>query len=236
MDVKELHAWEVSPGEAARIQKELRGQLSLVDGISRAEIRTVAGADNGYVGRGLDATAYAAVLALSFPDLEVVETQTASCPVTFPYVPGLLSFREAPALLAAFRKVTTEPDVVLFDAHGYAHPRRFGAASHLGLLLGRPSIGCAKSRLVGRYEEPGPEFGAWSPLTDRGEVIGAAVRTRPGRSPLFVSIGHRISLPTAVEIALACCRNNQFMPEPTRLADKLVGELTRAQRGQPPLL
>lgn len=233
MEVEPLHLWDVSPQEAARIQRELRGQLSLSDGISLAGARTVAGADNGYLRRGASTTAYAAVVVLSFPDLDLLERQVAACPVEFPYVPGLLSFREAPALLAAFRNVEREPDVILFDAHGYAHPRRFGAASHLGLLLDKPSIGCAKRRLVGTLEEPGPEFGARSPLVDRGQLVGMAVRTRLGRPPLVVSIGHKMSLETAVEIALACCRENRFMPEPTRLADRLVREVTRAARERP---
>jgi deoxyribonuclease V len=237
MIIHDLHPWDVSPDEAKRIQRELRGRLSLVDAIKPSEIRTVAGADNGYLRRESTTTAYAAVLLFSFPDLELVETQTASCPVEFPYVPGLLSFREAPAILAAFRKLSRAPDVILFDAQGYAHPRRFGAASHLGLILDRPSIGCAKSRLIGRYEEPGPEFGARSPLLDRGEVVGAVVRTRPGRAPLFVSPGHKIGVETAVEIALACSRGAHQMPEPTRQADRMVKDLTRADRAlQPPLL
>ena len=231
MNVRDLHGWDVSAAEAARLQRELRSRLALSDALDPAGVRFVAGADNGYVKRGVRTTAYAAVLVFRFPELELVETRTAACPVEFPYVPGLLSFREAPALLAAFRQVEQEPDVVLFDAHGYAHPRRLGAASHLGLFLDKPSIGCAKSRLVGRYEEPGPERGARAPLVDRGEVVGTVVRTRVGRSPLFVSAGHKLSLETAVEIALACCRDNHFMPEPTRQADRLVKELTRAERG-----
>ena len=230
MNVQELHPWNVSPDEARRIQRELRGQLVLSDAIRPDQVRFVAGADNGYARRGAVTTAYAAVLVFSFPDLELVETQTAAVPVEFPYVPGLLSFREAPAILAAFRQVHHEPDVILFDAHGYAHPRRFGAASHLGLILDKPSIGCAKSRLVGRYDEPGPERGDRAPLIDRGEEIGAVVRTRLGRGPLFVSCGHKVSLDTAVDLALACCRDNRFMPEPTRLADRLVKGLTRAER------
>jgi deoxyribonuclease V len=169
---------------------------------------------------------------LTFPGLEIIETQVASRPVTFPYVPGLLSFREGPALIDAFRQVQAEPDVVLFDAQGYAHPRRLGAASHLGLALERPAIGCAKSRLVGHYDEPGDAFGDRSMLVDGGEVIGAAVRTRPGRAPLFVSPGHHVSVDSAVEVALACCRNGRFMPEPTRLADRLVREAKLAVRDQ----
>ena len=230
MDVKELHGWNVSPGEARAIQKQLRERVSLADSLSVADIRVVAGVDNTYVRDDTGTTAYAAVVAFSFPALEIVETTFASRPVEFPYVPGLLSFREAPAILAAFRKVTVEPDVVLFDAHGYAHFQRFGAASHLGVVLDRPSIGCAKSRLVGRYEQPASEFGAQAPLIDKGEVVGAVVRTRPSHAPLFVSPGHKISVATAVEVVLACCRENNFMPEPTRMAHILVGREARAQR------
>ena len=227
MKVHDLHAWDVSPDEARRIQRELGERVSLTDGVRIEDIRYVAGADNAYARRGAETTAFAVVLVFTFPELELVETQVASCPVTFPYVPGLLSFREGPAMLTAFRQVETLPDVVLFDAQGYAHPRRLGAASHLGLFLDVPSIGCAKSRLTGRYEEPGPEFGDRNPLVDKDEVIGAVVRTRAGRGPLFVSPGHRMSVDTAVEIALACCRNNRFMPEPTRLADRRVAEAKR---------
>jgi deoxyribonuclease V len=230
MTTPPIHRWDVSPREAAQIQRELRGQVSLEDAIALPDVRLVAGADNGYARRGRSTTAYAAVVVLSFPSLEVVETHLATCPVEFPYVPGLLSFREAPAILAAFRKLESRPDVALFDAQGYAHPRRLGAASHLGLLLDLPSIGCAKSRLVGQYEEPGPELGAQSPLLDKGEQIGAVVRTRPNRAPLFVSAGHKISLETAIQIVLACSQGSSIMPEPTRLADKLVKSQARAAR------
>jgi deoxyribonuclease V len=224
MKVRELHRWDVSPAEARRIQHDVRGLVRLDDGISVEQVRVVAGADNGYARRGARTTAIATVVVLSFPDLEVIETRTAAREVEFPYVPGLLSFREAPALIAAFEEVRHEPDVVLFDAQGIAHPRRLGAASHMGVLLDRPAIGCAKTRLTGHYEEPGDAFGDRSALVDRGDVLGAAVRTRLGRPPLFVSPGHRISVDTAVAIVLACCRNNRFMPEPTRLADRMVRE------------
>jgi deoxyribonuclease V len=224
MQVRELHAWDVTPAEARQIQESLRGQLVLRDTLALDDIHYVAGADNGYARRGAATTAYAVVVVLTFPALELVETRTASCPVSFPYVPGLLSFREGPAVLAAFRQLTTQPDAVLFDAQGLAHPRRFGAAAHLGLLLDLPSVGCAKSRLVGRYTEPGPEFGDQAPLYDGDEVIGAVVRTRAGKAPLFVSQGHKVSLESAVALALDCSRGRSIMPEPTRLADKLVRE------------
>lgn len=231
MDARELHPWDVSPAEARRIQDELRERVIREDAIGLADIRHVAGADNGYARRGAATTAYAVVVVLTFPELELVETRAASCAVSFPYVPGLLSFREAPAVLAAFRQVTTRPDAILFDAQGYAHPRRLGAAAHLGLLLDTPSVGCAKSRLIGRYDEPGPAIGDRAPLTDQGEVIGAVVRTRAGKAPLFVSVGHKLSLDTAVALALACSRGTSIMPEPTRLADKLARDAKRAGAG-----
>jgi deoxyribonuclease V len=167
------------------------------------------------------------VVSLSFPALEIVDTAYGSAPVTFPYVPGLLTFREAPAVVAACRAATAEPDVVLCDGQGIAHFRRLGLATHFGLLLGRPTIGCAKSRLTGDYQEPPREFGASSPLIDRGEVVGAAVRTRPSHAPLFVSPGNGVSIETAVQIALAMCRDNRFLPEPTRLAHELVTQYAR---------
>jgi deoxyribonuclease V len=147
-------------------------------------------------------------------------------------VPGLLSFREIPAVLAACANLTTEPDMLLCDGQGYAHPRRFGLASHLGVALERPTIGCAKSRLIGEFEEPERIFGAHTPLVDRGEVIGAAVRTRPRHKPLFVSPGHMVSVETAVAIALACCRDGQFLPTPTRLAHESVTRERKAREAE----
>ena len=228
MRVRDLHRWDVTPAEARAIQAELAPRLVLEDAASLGAIRLVAGIDNSYAGRGRDTTAHAAVVVLTFPDLKVVETAVASVPIAFPYVPGLLSFREAPAVLAACAEIRSEPDLLLFDGQGYAHPRRFGLASHLGLVLDRPSIGCAKSRLIGHFEEPERVFGAHTPLIDHDEVIGAAVRTRPRHAPLFVSPGHAVSIPTAVALALACCRDGGFLPVPTRLAHEAV---TARRRG-----
>jgi deoxyribonuclease V len=227
MQVVELHPWDVSAVEARAIQDSLRARLELADGFRIEHVRAVAGVDNTYIRSAAGTAAYAVVVALTFPELAVIETVFGSAPVSFPYVPGLLAFREAPAVLDAFRELRREPDVVLFDGHGYAHPRRFGLASHLGVVLGRPSIGCAKSRLVGSYAEPAREFGAWTPLVDRGQRIGAAVRTRPTHAPLFISQGNQVSLETAVAMALSCCRDNRFMPEPTRLAHELVTQYAR---------
>lgn len=222
MHIQHLHDWNVSPTEARHIQETLRARLQTSDAIALDDIHHVAGVDNAYRRDGDGGSAYAAVVVLDFPTLEIVDTAFGSCPVAFPYIPGLLTFREAPAVLQALEQVSIEPDVVLFDGHGYAHPRRFGLASHLGVLLDRPSIGCAKSRLVGRFDEPPQDFGAWTPLIDKEETIGAVLRTRPGHTPLFVSIGHKTSLETAVAVVLACRRSGRFLPEPTRLAHQLV--------------
>jgi deoxyribonuclease V len=223
------HHWNVTPAEARAIQAGLAGRVELTDAITVAEIDTVAGIDNAYIKKVGETIAGAVVVVLAFPSLEVMETAIAWAPVAFPYVPGLLSFREGPAVLAAYAKLTIEPDVLLCDGQGYAHPRRLGLASHLGVVLDRPTIGCAKSRLIGHYEEPDDVFGAATPLVDRDEVVGAVVRTRPGHKPLFVSPGHKISAETAIAITLACCREGRFLPEPTRLAHDLI---TRERRSR----
>ncbi len=224
MEIHEPHAWDVTPKEAAAIQREMRERVSLVDAISVDDIRVVAGVDNTSTRQRKETTAYAVVVALDFATMEVIETSFAVCEVGFPYVPGLLSFREAPAILDAFRGLKAEPDVILFDGQGIAHPRRIGLASHLGIVLDKPSIGCAKSKLVGEFEEPERVLGAQTPLTHKDEQVGVALRTRPRHAPLFVSPGHKLSIPTAVEIVLRCCRDERFMPEPTRLAhDEVTG-------------
>jgi deoxyribonuclease V len=216
------HRWDISAKEALELQKQLRLLVRQTGTLALDQIRTVAGLDVAYMGReGETKQGKAAVVALSFPELEVIEQVTAVTEVTFPYVPGLLSFREAPALLAALERLETRPDVLVFDGQGYAHPRRFGLASHLGIYLNMPSVGCAKSRLIGSYDEPGPQQGSLSPLLDHGEVIGMVVRSKVRTKPLFISIGHLIDLATAVELVLRCLRGYR-MPEPTRLADKLT--------------
>lgn len=239
MKLRELHDWALTPREARSLQEALRGQVRLERSPGLGGIRRVAGVDNSYVRDGETTTAFASVVVLSFPELEVVEVRHAALPISFPYVPGLLSFREAPAILAACRAVESEPDVVLFDGHGLAHPCRLGLAAHLGLFLDRPAIGVAKSRLVGEHEEPVREFGARQPLFDRGDMVGMVVRTRPSSKPVFVSPGHRMSLEAAVEIVLACCRPNRRLPEPIRLAHHAVTEYSRPYRERarrPPLL
>ncbi len=224
MKARVLHRWDLSPREAAAVQRDLRSQVVLEDKLG--DMRLVAGADIALDRR--DKMGFGGVVVFSFPGMELVEFATSVRPLTFPYVPGLLAFREAPVLLDAFERLRSTPDLVVFDAHGYAHPRRMGLASHLGLVLDVPSVGCAKSVLVGHYEEPGEERGSWSPLVDGGETIGAAVRTRARVRPVFVSVGHRVSLSTAVGLILRCSSGYR-VPVPTREADKLVGRLKRGE-------
>jgi deoxyribonuclease V len=234
MQLRDLHQWDVSPAEAVAIQRRLRDQLILRDELTVDQVRLVAGVDNAYRRDGDRALAVAVVVVLTFPELEVVETRFAEEPVTFPYVPGLLSFREAPAILAALRQVERVPDVFLFDAQGIAHPRRLGAASHLGLFVDRPSIGCAKSRLTGRFDQPGPNRGDRSPLTDRGETLGAVVRARAGAAPLFVSPGHRIGVDGAVALVLACSSDDDRLPVPAQRAHDLVTARAHPERAVSP--
>jgi deoxyribonuclease V len=182
-------------------------------------LRLVAGADLAF--ERSRAVCIAGVVVWDVASRAVVEQQVARAELTFPYVPGLLSFREAPALIAALRRIRCEPDLFMFDGQGLAHPRRFGLACHLGLILDRPSIGVAKSVLLGTRDEPGRRRGSRAPLMDRGERLGDALRTRDRVKPVYVSIGHRISLDAAVDATLACCTRYR-LPEPTRLADHLV--------------
>jgi deoxyribonuclease V len=218
-----FHSWQVTPREAIEIQKHLCEKV-----IARGRVpapKLVAGADCAF-----DKTTdriYVAVVVLSFPDLEPVETVTCSDRVRFPYVPGLLSFRETPALLRAFAKLRHEPDVLFVDGQGLAHPRSAGIACHLGVLLDRPTIGCAKSLLVGSYRAPSQPRGAFTYLYNgNGRVIGAALRTRDRVQPIFVSIGHRIGLARAIALTLACGRGCR-VPEPTRQADILAEQAKR---------
>ena len=218
MDLLDLHPWDVSPKEAVAIQRRLASQV-VGEGAPRG-VRRIAGADisvDRAAGRGTGA-----VVVLSYPELEVVEVSVEQAPLTFPYVPGLLSFREIPVLREAFARVTGPIDLLLVDGQGLAHPRRFGLACHLGLLLNVPAIGCGKSRLLGEHDMPDEAAGSRADLRDGGELIGSVLRTRDGVKPLFISIGHRIGLAEAEAWVLRCCRGYR-LPEPTRLADKAAG-------------
>ena len=213
------HSWNLTPTEAIALQRQMAERVERVDRLE--SVRFVAGVDVSANDRtGL---ARAAVAVLSYPRLEEVEVTREEEPLRMPYVPGLLSFREAPVILRAFERVRQVPDLILVDGQGIAHPRRLGIASHLGVLLDLPAIGCAKSIFVGTHGPLAEEVGAQQPLVDHGEVVGMAVRTRARVKPMYISIGHRISLATAVRYVLACGRGYR-LPEPTRLADKHAGE------------
>jgi len=211
-----LHSWDISVAEAIALQKSLADRVECEDRLGPVD--RVAGIDVGYdKARGV---ARAAVVAIDAATLDTVDSAAVERSTAFPYVPGLLSFRELPAAIDALDRLTTPPDVLLCDGHGFAHPRRFGIASHLGVFLDIPSIGVAKSRLVGEADEPGPDRGDRAPLTHKGEEIGTVLRTRAGVSPIFVSVGHRVCLDTAVRIVLACTTRYR-LPETTRRADRL---------------
>jgi deoxyribonuclease V len=218
MDIRSLHEWNVTTARAREIQLELAPRVAKEGTVLSP--RFIAGMDISVNRRAKTGTAAAVVL--GYPDFEIVEVATVTGRLDFPYVPGLLTFREAPLVLAACAKLKITPDLFIVDGQGLAHPRRIGLASHMGLCLDAPTIGCAKSRLCGEYDEPDFEQGSSRELKDNGEVIGAVLRTRSGVKPLFVSIGNKISLQEAVRWTLACCRGYR-VPEPTRLAHQVAG-------------
>ncbi len=214
MQFATLHPWDLSVREAIALQKNLAGQVDMA-GALPGSLQRVAGVDASYRRDG--SLFHAAVAVLDWQSMTILEIATASGEVAFPYVPGLLSFRELPVLLQAFSGLSTVPDLILADAQGIAHPRRLGLASHLGLWLDLPTIGCAKSRLFGEGVMPATEKGAWTLLRDDSEILGRIVRTRTGVKPLYVSVGHKVDLPSASEAVLHCCRGYR-LPEPTRQA------------------
>lgn len=221
------HRWSVTPAQAVVIQKQLAALVRTV--AARSAARFVAGVDAGFSVD--DQRCVAAVVVWDARERTVVEQHVAMRRLSFPYIPGLLSFREAPAVLAALRQLHTRPDVLLYDGHGLAHPRRFGSACHVGVLTDLPTIGCAKSRLIGNHAQPGHLRGSATPLTDGGQVIGIVLRTQNGINPVFVSIGHRMDLPAAARIVLQCTPRYR-LPEPIRLADQLAARYdSRARPG-----
>ena len=213
---KPIHTWDLKPLEATALQAGLSRWVVRQTRISPEDMDTVAGVDTGY----RNDTAYAAVVVMNLTDMKILEEPVAAKPVQFPYVPGLLSFREGPVILEALAKLKTPPDLLMIDGQGIAHPRRCGIASHIGVLLDIPSIGCAKTRLVGDYEAPQRSGGSTSYLTDAKETIGAVVRTRTGVKPVFVSIGHLMDLNDSIRVVLKSCRGYR-LPEPIRRADHL---------------
>ncbi len=226
MKIRELHGWNVNYHEAVAIQNRLRQQVLFENHLKKLEF--VAGADVSYNRKS--PTLFGVVTVLHVPDFEEVDRAEAVLETTFPYIPGLLTFREAPVLLEAFKKIRVEPDVILFDGQGVAHPRRMGLATHMGLLLDKPSVGCAKSRFVGEYEPVGPRIGDFSELLYENETIGAVLRTRENVKPVFVSVGHKMDLPGAISVVLRTLTRFR-LPEPTRRAHLLVNELRRSYWG-----
>ena len=219
------HNWSVTPKQAIAIQKQLAPLVRQVK--LHQPVRYIAGVDAAFSPDKRHCLA--GVVLWDREDQVIVEQQLGVRPLIFPYIPGLLTFREAPAIIAALRNLQRRPDVLLCDGQGIAHPRRLGIASHLGLLVDLPAIGCAKSRLIGSYQEPGQEKGARVPLLIGQEQVGSVVRTRERVKPVFVSIGHKIDLPAAEQIVLACATRYR-LPEPTRLADQLVAAAKRQRR------
>lgn len=216
------HGWDLTPAQAIELQQQLRSKVRRVADVRVARPKTIAGADCAFDKAGR--YGYAGVIVYSYPDLEIIQRVGRRSKVTFPYVPGLLSFREAPLLLAAIDKLDKLPDLFIFDGQGVAHPRRFGIASHMGLLLNRPTIGCAKSRLIGAHRRPGQKPGSIAPLTIDGELVGNVLRTKRGCKPVYVSVGHRTSLDQATKIIMNCV-NTYRIPIPTRDADLYVAKL-----------
>ena len=224
MKVDGIHGFDLSPPQARRLQEELASRVVAGPALDLQGVRRVAGADVSTEGD----MAFATVAVLDFPGLSVVEVQGFEAPLRFPYVPGLLSFRELPSVVGALEKVEAEVDALILDAQGIAHPRRMGLASHLGIFLDVPTVGCAKSLLVGSFQEPGREKGSATDLVHRGEVVGRVVRTRDGVSPVYVSVGNGIDLASSVELVLACCTKYR-LPETTRRAHDAANRLRRGE-------
>jgi deoxyribonuclease V len=249
--INQLHPWDVTPAEAIALQKKLREKVVIQP--LPDDVKLVAGADISF--NKFSDIVYAAIVVLRLPELAVVTTSGVVTKTNFPYVPGLLSFREAPPLLEAWQKLTLLPDVLMLDGQGIAHPRRFGIACHFGLLLDLPTIGCAKTILVGKYDELASEAGNHSPLIHKEEVIGAAVRTKNRVNPVFISPGHLADISSAVDLTLKCVKgyvapnepgqlfadqatpakgSKYRIPEPTRLAHLLVNAMRRGEEWPPP--
>jgi Deoxyinosine 3''endonuclease (endonuclease V) len=235
-----LHAWDLTIPAAIALQKELAQRIILQDDERLQNVQYVAGVDMAI--HEEHNTAQAAVVLLKYPEMEIVERHIYEEPIRMPYVPGLLSFREAPSVIGAFDRLRRQPQLIMVDGQGIAHPRRIGIGAHVGLWLNIPTIGCAKSILTGRYdaEQLSAEAGHWVPLIDKGETIGAVVRTRTNVKPMYISAGHLISLETSIKFVLACSKGYR-LPEPTRQADKLSKDKTwieqaETEDGQQPTL
>jgi deoxyribonuclease V len=219
MEFNHLHPWNVSPAEAIRIQNELKDQVIYDRPLDLSKVKLVAGVDVSVKNE----VSQAAVVVLRYPEMEVVETVLQKLPTPFPYIPGLLTFREGPVLEGAFSALRNEPDVFIFDGMGRAHPRRMGIATHLGLWLQRPTIGCGKTLFVGTYVEPPNERGGGADLIHRGELIGTILRTRPNVKPVYISPGHLIDLKSSVDLIMTCTSKYR-LPDPIRAAHNAAGQ------------
>lgn len=234
MKVLELHRWDVTREEALEIQKKLVNRLKLVPDFKIEDIKKIAGIDVSFT----DDHSIAAIVVMSFPTLEVLEQEIAVVKTNFPYIPGLLAFREAPPIIECAKRIKTEPDVLLVDGQGIAHPRRFGIACHIGLLLDKPSIGCAKSWLLGEKQGYPPlppipkEKGAVAYLSDGKDIVAAALRSAEGKPPIFISPGHKIDLETAIKITIATIKEGQRLPSPLLSAHNLATESKKGGQGK----
>lgn len=215
-----LHPWDVSPNEARRIQEDLKDRIDCKDSIKLNKINTIAACDASFK----NGSVKGCVCVFTYPSLKMIETVSCKMKVRFPYIPGLLTFREGPVILRCLGRIRQEPDLVIFDGQGIAHPKRMGIATHLGIILDKPTIGCAKSLLYGKYILPGIKKGSYTYiLNDKNDVIGACLRTRDNIKPVFVSYGYKISLETSVKLILSCVTKYRI-PEPVRSAHRMANE------------
>jgi deoxyribonuclease V len=232
MKYRKIHDWNLTRSEAVELQKKLRHQV-IIEPLEKLP-RLVAGCDISF--NRFSDIVYAGIVVLELPDLEIVDRVSVVTEARFEYIPGLLSFRETPALLEAWQRLESEPDVIMLDGHGMAHPRRFGIACHFGLLTGLPALGCAKTVLTGKFDEPEKRAGSYSFMEHKGEIVGAAVRTKDSVAPVYVSVGNRIDLGGAIDLTLRCVRgypskSKYRIPEPTRQAHLFVNEVRRNHTG-----
>jgi deoxyribonuclease V len=219
MNITHRHDWNLSPQQAIALQNEMSKEVIYDRPLDLDNIHLIGGVDVSVK----DNVSQAAVVVLSYPDMKVIETSLFKIPTPFPYIPGLLTFREGPALEPAFKKLQHEPDVFIFDGMGRIHPRRMGIATHMGLWLQKPTIGCGKTYFIGEYIEPAPERGSYTDLIDKGEVIGVTLRTRTGVKPVFISVGHLADLPTSIELVMRCTTKYR-LPDPIRAAHNAAGQ------------
>ncbi len=222
--IENLHNWDLTPSAAVDLQRQLRDRIKIPSTSAPPRIKTIAGLDCAFDRRGNHG--YAGIVVYGYPDMNELHRVGRRSTLTFPYVPGLLSFREVPLLLAALEKLETLPDAFMVDGHGLAHPRRFGLACHFGLIVDRPTIGCAKSRLVGDHAQPGHRPGSHVPLIHHDEIVGRVLRTKRGCKPVYISVGHRIDLDAALDIVKNCVGKYRI-PQPTRGADMFVAKLKK---------